>query len=291
MSRKRAPGGPFPEGWEFFKPAFRACWFIRQIHPQKFTIFGVCPCKTPLDPRFDNRRRQLRELHEISQKSGKQTLSSDLSKTERTIRERRRETNDRYCGSWHPEDIPWCLGDFWSPGCNAAANIRAVVNLCATERYYDGEQFVANGIDYVWHKTEGGGHIPTLNDLLNVCDLFKQLEYKYATEIEATSIEEIWSLVCQQAIRLPVVLLHCTHGVNRTGFTMATMALLYDKNLKVDEAIEAFGQIRGHYINRPELEQALFHLFESQENKDGNDSLPFERGSGVVLFWRSWAMK
>eukprot|EP01054_Gregarina_sp_Poly1_P002463 Gregarina_sp_Poly_1__2462@NODE_1668_length_3572_cov_193_780884_g1095_i0_p2_GENE_NODE_1668_length_3572_cov_193_780884_g1095_i0NODE_1668_length_3572_cov_193_780884_g1095_i0_p2_ORF_typecomplete_len308_score27_43DSPc/PF00782_20/1_2e07Y_phosphatase3/PF13350_6/7_7e03Y_phosphatase3/PF13350_6/0_0027Y_phosphatase/PF00102_27/0_0039Y_phosphatase2/PF03162_13/0_037CDKN3/PF05706_12/4_6e02CDKN3/PF05706_12/0_39PTPlike_phytase/PF14566_6/0_067_NODE_1668_length_3572_cov_193_780884_g1095_i04171340 len=283
QSSRRLPGGPFPEGWEFFRPALHVCWLVRQIGPNRFSLLGICPCKTPLDERFDSRRRQVREA---ALRSYVQLVPS-VSDEERTVMERLRQTSDRYCGAWHPLDIPWCLGDSWESGCDVPANVKAVVNLCATERYYNCNDFLKAGIAYVWHKIEGGGHIPTAADIVKLANLLSDLSARFAVNLDCRDFEEVEMLTQKNPTKFPVILLHCTHGVNRTGFTTAAFALLHDKTLKVEEAANLFGTIRGHYINRSDLVSALSDLFEkfpNDENETSHGPCPsLRRGDGKIF--------
>eukprot|EP01055_Gregarina_sp_Pseudo9_P001972 Gregarina_sp_Pseudo_9__1971@NODE_2363_length_1025_cov_14_811359_g2176_i0_p1_GENE_NODE_2363_length_1025_cov_14_811359_g2176_i0NODE_2363_length_1025_cov_14_811359_g2176_i0_p1_ORF_typecomplete_len308_score19_42DSPc/PF00782_20/1e07Y_phosphatase3/PF13350_6/0_00025Y_phosphatase2/PF03162_13/0_00051Y_phosphatase/PF00102_27/0_0027PTPlike_phytase/PF14566_6/5_5e03PTPlike_phytase/PF14566_6/0_054CDKN3/PF05706_12/0_12_NODE_2363_length_1025_cov_14_811359_g2176_i053976 len=277
---RRLPGGPFPEGWEFFKPASQACWLVRSSRPGSYTVLGICPCKTPLDARFDSRRRQIRE----AQAKARAMFKNPNSEEERTVLERLRQSADRFCGSWHPVDIPWCLGDSWLPAGGTPANVKAIVNLCATERYYSPTDFLDANVEYIWHKMEGGGHIPSAKDLSSLSQLLTDLSTRFSVEVSASSLKELRLNVLKEMARLPVVLMHCTHGVNRTGFSTAAMALLHDRELKVEQALRLFGQIRGHRINRPELEAALYELFEPQSDENSENSFSPQRSDGVVVY-------
>eukprot|EP01057_Protomagalhaensia_wolfi_P001320 Protomagalhaensia_wolfi_Nauph_80__1319@NODE_178_length_3281_cov_479_197717_g134_i0_p1_GENE_NODE_178_length_3281_cov_479_197717_g134_i0NODE_178_length_3281_cov_479_197717_g134_i0_p1_ORF_typecomplete_len299_score39_85DSPc/PF00782_20/1_2e09Y_phosphatase3/PF13350_6/9e06Y_phosphatase2/PF03162_13/3_1e05Y_phosphatase/PF00102_27/0_02CDKN3/PF05706_12/0_15PTPlike_phytase/PF14566_6/6_8e03PTPlike_phytase/PF14566_6/0_21_NODE_178_length_3281_cov_479_197717_g134_i09421838 len=266
---RRRPGGIFPEGWEFFRPVEQPIWLVKPLpqeeqgqQQQKYSVLGICPCKTPLDSCFDTRRRLLRESAPPPEEFPPQQPRSDK---ERTELERDRKTLARFCASWHPQDIAWVVGDYWSQIPETRANIRAVVNLCATERYYDPTHFFNDGIEYIWHKVEGGGRLPTMKELQSLKLLSDQLWSHFATEVVAPSVEQLKMILARDVVRLPVVLIHCTHGVNRTGFAVAAFQLFNDQRLSIEEAVINFGLVRGHYINRPELVDALRGLF-SQED-------------------------
>lgn len=49
------------------------------------------------------------------------------------------------------------------------------------------------------------------------------------------------------ARNFPVVIIHCTHGINRTGF-MISLYLIRELNMDADEAIEKFEKCRGYPI-------------------------------------------
>eukprot|EP01053_Blabericola_migrator_P007486 Blabericola_migrator_1__7485@NODE_3820_length_1488_cov_122_015482_g2370_i0_p1_GENE_NODE_3820_length_1488_cov_122_015482_g2370_i0NODE_3820_length_1488_cov_122_015482_g2370_i0_p1_ORF_typecomplete_len296_score45_69DSPc/PF00782_20/9_2e10Y_phosphatase2/PF03162_13/7_8e06Y_phosphatase3/PF13350_6/7_6e05Y_phosphatase/PF00102_27/0_011PTPlike_phytase/PF14566_6/0_091CDKN3/PF05706_12/1_3e03CDKN3/PF05706_12/0_37Myotubrelated/PF06602_14/0_17_NODE_3820_length_1488_cov_122_015482_g2370_i082969 len=276
--QRRPPGGIFPEGWEFFRPVQYAIWLVEPVEggseqTRRFSILGICPCKTPLDKCFDSRRRGLRDVQTTVQPV------KPRSEAERTALEKERRTSDRFCASWHPEDIAWCIGDFWERNSNKAANVKVVVNLCATERYYNQNDFFENGIEYIWHKIEGGGRLPQPRDLIALKDLWDTLRSRYSIEIDCGSKEELQEILMKSFIQLPIILVHCTHGVNRTGFVVSAIQMMTDKNITAEEAAVNFGKCRGHYINRPELVGALVDLF-SQEQQG---LLPPRSAGHVVL--------
>ena len=53
-----------------------------------------------------------------------------------------------------------------------------------------------------------------------------------------------------------IVLVHCTHGTNRTGFLICK-CLMQVNGMKPEEAIESFEKARGVEIRRSEFKAAL----------------------------------
>eukprot|EP01056_Protomagalhaensia_sp_Gyna25_P005837 Protomagalhaensia_sp_Gyna_25__5836@NODE_869_length_2490_cov_585_435741_g685_i0_p6_GENE_NODE_869_length_2490_cov_585_435741_g685_i0NODE_869_length_2490_cov_585_435741_g685_i0_p6_ORF_typecomplete_len126_score2_21DSPc/PF00782_20/9_1e08Y_phosphatase3/PF13350_6/2_2e06Y_phosphatase2/PF03162_13/9_2e05Y_phosphatase/PF00102_27/0_002CDKN3/PF05706_12/0_01PTPlike_phytase/PF14566_6/0_068DUF3665/PF12427_8/0_23DUF3665/PF12427_8/4_3e03_NODE_869_length_2490_cov_585_435741_g685_i010931470 len=110
-----------------------------------------------------------------------------------------------------------------------------------------------------------------MNEIQSLKLLSDRLWSHFATEVVATSAEELKKILARDVVRLPVVLIHCTHGVNRTGFAVAALQLFNDQRLSIDEAVSNFGLVRGHYINRPEIVHALRGLF-TQEDMVSRDA-------------------
>ncbi|OEH76751.1 hypothetical protein cyc_08196 [Cyclospora cayetanensis] len=160
--------------------------------------------------------------------------------------------------------------------------ILSVINLCLTERHYEPQLLRRDCLPVFWHKSQGGGEVPTPESLLNYFKLLSLLTMQgirvaehwaaaadcavcnsgtgAATPQKGNSREEASKEVtpCTCSWRFTVVT-HCTHGVNRTGYMVCAllMALL---GLSAAEAQGVFKAARGHAIPREEIIAALQQL-------------------------------
>ena len=236
---RRKAGGPFPEGWEFFKRAKGVLWFARRQASERdtFNILGLLPAKVPLDADFDLKRRQRRDVHELvsPNEDALSTVSSNSSSVsplnqeeDLTAKERLRTSKQRYFESWEPKDVPWVLADAWTVSeSEAPANLVGVLNVCATQRYYDAEEFQKEGVWTSWLKIDGGGYVPEIDSLQRWQSVWEEVWAKNAATI--TSCPDISTLkdsISRNKLQLPIVMLHCTHGVNRTGFVAVSLTMM-----------------------------------------------------------------
>ena len=112
--------------------------------------------------------------------------------------------------------------------------VEFVIDFTNTSRYYD---FTKLGESVKYFKVEcPGKQIPPRN---------------VYTKFHAT-MEKCLSDISPQG----VIAVHCTHGVNRTGFVICNY-LMNKYGYCLDEAVKAFDEARGHDIERVEYIQAL----------------------------------
>lgn len=117
------------------------------------------------------------------------------------------------------------------PGLTDRPSVAAVVSLCLTERYYDIHELRRLGVRYTRFEVQGNGDLPRLSSIFAFLELFAHLSYQFPNQL---------------------VILHCTHGINRTGF-FSLMLLLAFQGRRVEDAVDYFGQARGRAIDRDEL--------------------------------------
>ncbi|CDJ61265.1 hypothetical protein, conserved [Eimeria maxima] len=161
----------------------------------------------------------------------------------------------------------------------------SVVNLCLTERHYEPQMLRRDGISVFWHKSQGGGEVPTNEGLLLYFKLLALLTMhgvRTAEQWAASADCAACSAVGGSASEAPrgekggpqgssavrpgcscpwrfAVVTHCTHGLNRTGYMLCAlmMALL---GLSAAEAQQVFATARGQAIAREEVVAALQQL-------------------------------
>jgi len=140
------------------------------------------------------------------------------------------------------------VGDFSS----TTPKIAAVVNLCLTERYYNPADVTNSGIEYYWYQVGGGGEEPTDSQVLGFCDLINYIGSRHPKM---------------------GVLVHCTHGINRTG-TFVCSFLCIVEGLSPEDALKTYAVSRGHPMERENL-------------LDYVRSLPNRMSSSVLQRYRS----
>ncbi|XP_066149875.1 RNA/RNP complex-1-interacting phosphatase homolog isoform X2 [Euwallacea fornicatus] len=116
--------------------------------------------------------------------------------------------------------------------------LKTVIDLTNTHRYYDQQEFGAKGIDHVKIMVDGRGNIPPKSQIQTFFDAIDAHTAKHSDNPDA------------------LVGVHCTHGVNRTGFFVCRWMV---DRLKInpEEAIARFNKARGHNIER---ETFLFNI-------------------------------
>uniref|UniRef100_A0A5S6QL16 Tyrosine specific protein phosphatases domain-containing protein n=1 Tax=Trichuris muris TaxID=70415 RepID=A0A5S6QL16_TRIMR len=114
-------------------------------------------------------------------------------------------------------------------------DLRMVIDLTATNRYYDPNVFAKYNIEYIKLMVPGGS-VPR-------AELFPK--FKKAVD----SFMERWNYTPRSE---EVIAVHCTHGVNRSGFFICKY-LIYELGLNPEEAIRQFEEYRGYPIERKHL--------------------------------------
>ncbi|XP_050294361.1 RNA/RNP complex-1-interacting phosphatase isoform X2 [Anthonomus grandis grandis] len=114
-------------------------------------------------------------------------------------------------------------------------NLKTVIDLTNTHRYYNAEEeFGAKGIDHIKILVEGRGSIPANWQIQRFFEAVDTHMQKYSDITDA------------------LVGVHCTHGLNRTGYFICRY--LVDRlKFEPQEAINRFNQARGHDIERETL--------------------------------------
>ncbi|XP_011310881.1 RNA/RNP complex-1-interacting phosphatase [Fopius arisanus] len=106
--------------------------------------------------------------------------------------------------------------------------LKFVIDLTNTTKYYNKNEFISKDVGYL--KIMVPGHqVPSESCVLL---FFKAMDSFLST---AQSDE--------------VIGVHCTHGLNRTGYLICRY-LIQQLGWKADDAIEAFEEARGHKIER-----------------------------------------
>ncbi|VDK43417.1 unnamed protein product [Anisakis simplex] len=115
--------------------------------------------------------------------------------------------------------------------------IGLVIDLTATERYYDGQEWLNEGVKYVKIKCMG-----------------------HSAHNQADNIEKFFEVVTsylnENANNDLLIGVHCTHGLNRTGY-MICRYLIEVLGWEPQTAIRQFELSRGYKIEREQYVQSL----------------------------------
>ncbi|XP_060071275.1 probable tyrosine-protein phosphatase F54C8.4 [Ylistrum balloti] len=106
--------------------------------------------------------------------------------------------------------------------------LKLVIDLTFTTKYYFKDEFTKNGVKYLKIFTEG--HVIPHDDVV----------HRFYDAIETNKA---------MSEKGDVVGVHCTHGINRTGY-MVCRYMIERLAFKPEEAISAFNAARGHDIER-----------------------------------------
>ncbi|CAD5224961.1 unnamed protein product [Bursaphelenchus okinawaensis] len=142
---------------------------------------------------------------------------------------------------FHPDDViergPELCG---KPG----AKIGLWINLTKTKRYYNPGDVEEKGIKYVWMPLTGHGQSPTEDEtsqFINIVSAFR-----------ATNEDDL-------------VVVHCTHGFNRTGFLIcAYMAVQFGDEISM--CVQEFAKARPNGIYKTDYLRDLGARFDADED-------------------------
>uniref|UniRef100_A0A7S1RFX0 Tyrosine specific protein phosphatases domain-containing protein n=1 Tax=Alexandrium catenella TaxID=2925 RepID=A0A7S1RFX0_ALECA len=140
-------------------------------------------------------------------------------------------------------DEDWFGKDDLVQACiNQGTPIGLVVDLVNTEKYYSGFSEDTDGIEYQKVRIPG------------------------RTVPERAVLEEIFDTIDDFVSRRPgeYVAVHCTHGINRTGFLVSAYLMTRAHLPKCGGAVAAFEKARGSKMDKQYLLEALMELEEGK---------------------------
>ena len=108
----------------------------------------------------------------------------------------------------------------------AAPELKHIVDLTNTDRYYRAEDCRQHGWSHVKIRMEGHGTVPS-----------------------QANVETFYSSVLETEAEGGLIGVHCTHGLNRTGYLISRY-LIEKRGWDPHQAITAFDQARGHQQER-----------------------------------------
>ncbi|XP_031102499.1 mRNA-capping enzyme isoform X1 [Ipomoea triloba] len=120
-----------------------------------------------------------------------------------------------------------------------------VIDLTNTNRYYSTEEFRKDGIKHVKIKCKGRDSVPE-NESVN---LF---------------VNEVSQFLARQKHSKKFILVHCTHGHNRTGY-MIVHYLMRTLPISVTQAIQIFADARPPGIYKPDYIDALYSFYHEKK--------------------------
>lgn len=112
-----------------------------------------------------------------------------------------------------------------------------IIDLTATDKYYNPQEFEKFGIEYIKIRCMGHFVDTDRNTAERFVDAVSQFLHKNANSDKLIGV-------------------HCTHGLNRTGYLICKYLIEVD-GLDAKEAIKKFEYYRGHKIERRRYINAL----------------------------------
>ncbi|ETV91237.1 hypothetical protein H310_14100 [Aphanomyces invadans] len=151
------------------------------------------------------------------------------------------------------------VGEQWTPShlleeCQARKlAVNMVIDLTNTFKYYDGiAEFQAKGVEYVKIKVEGFADVPKEDIVQRFITVLSTWEHKLKQrKTEVVSEDEM----------TPVVIVHCTHGLNRTGYLVARY-LIATRGISVKEALATFTAARPPGLIKHMYVKTLYNMFD-----------------------------
>lgn len=133
--------------------------------------------------------------------------------------------------------------------------LKMIIDLTDTTRYYDPQEFAKEGVAHVKIRITGGGTLPPLRKLRLFFRTVDDFMKKYANDPDA------------------LVGVHCTHGLNRTGYFICHY--MVDRlDMSPDDAIAKFEAARGHSMHRlnylHEIKNSKGKVTNSHDEVDGD---------------------
>ncbi|CAL1378872.1 unnamed protein product [Linum trigynum] len=123
-----------------------------------------------------------------------------------------------------------------------------VIDLTNTTRYYSTNELKKDGIKHIKIQCRGRDAVPE-NVAVN--------QFVY----------EVMQFLSQQKLSKKYILVHCTHGHNRTGY-MIVHFLMRTQSMSVTQAIMSFAKARPPGIYKPEYIDALYAFYHEKRPDD-----------------------
>ncbi|XP_058212930.1 uncharacterized protein LOC131324813 [Rhododendron vialii] len=120
-----------------------------------------------------------------------------------------------------------------------------VIDLTNTSRYYQASDWKKEGIKHVKIQCRGRDSVPE-NEAVN-CFVYEVLQFLFSQK---------------QSKRY--ILVHCTHGHNRTGY-MIVHYLMRTLSISVTQAIKLFADVRPPGIYKPDYIDALYNFYHERK--------------------------
>ena len=154
---------------------------------------------------------------------------------------------------WSVEDAYNAALALLPPPPNPPGNVRMIVDLSKSSRYYDASKWLKLGVQYVKVPMRGRGEAPTP---LSVNDV-------------------IWQVICHRLSNPSgYILMHCTHGFNRTGYVICQYLLRMQSQVykTVPHALLQFAHSRPPGMYKHQYIRDLFRY--NHEVIDGKYPFP-----------------
>ncbi|CAI2339350.1 unnamed protein product [Caenorhabditis sp. 36 PRJEB53466] len=137
-----------------------------------------------------------------------------------------------------PEELQFGVKSLMEMARRVEKQIGLVIDLTNTDKYYKKTEWKDYGVEYV--KLNCPGH--EVNEREDLVQEFIRIVKEYIENSENDG---------------KLVGVHCTHGLNRTGYLICRYMIDID-NYNAADAISRFEYYRGHPIERPAYKQSLY---------------------------------
>jgi len=124
---------------------------------------------------------------------------------------------------------------------NKVANLGIVFNLVLTDRYYNIGVYKGKQVEVCRVRLKGGGRVPEDAEITSVFGAMDNY------------------ILRNREDRSKLVGVHCTHGVNRTGYLICRY-MITKLGFEPADAIKKFEEGRGHPFDHEEYVEALLKL-------------------------------
>ncbi|XP_034480032.1 RNA/RNP complex-1-interacting phosphatase homolog [Drosophila innubila] len=141
-------------------------------------------------------------------------------------------------------------------------NLGLIVDLTNTNRYYNPQEFRDQNVEHQKLMIPGH-HTPPTALAQRFCD--------YVTNfLEANADND------------KLIGVHCTHGVNRTGYLICYF-MITQMNMSPKLAIQTFADARGHKIERENYTSSLLQLMQLRKRRNDSDNSQHVEGKRTKL--------
>jgi len=128
--------------------------------------------------------------------------------------------------------------------------LHTVIDLTAVrqdhEKYYQGSSLLSRySINYHKVKSQGGGRLPTEESIDEFCAIISKIKLNDQSQ-------------------KPIILVHCTHGLNRTGYFIIQY-LIKHEGYNAATALSLFESKRGHIMKHKHIRRYLLGLDPGRE--------------------------
>lgn len=121
--------------------------------------------------------------------------------------------------------------------------LKIVIDLTNTDRYYDKLEFEKEDIRYEKIRCKGYNNVPEIIDV----NRFSWIVIKFYEEYHAR--------------KNTVIMVHCTHGYNRTGYMMIHAMMRRYELLTLEYIVNKFSKVRSPGIYKQEYINYLFKYY------------------------------
>ncbi|EQC42709.1 hypothetical protein SDRG_00436 [Saprolegnia diclina VS20] len=143
--------------------------------------------------------------------------------------------------SWTPlELLDTCFGQ--------GLSVHMVIDLTNTYKYYSGaNELETRNVEYVKMRVEGFADVPSED----IVDRFIDVVSRWEASLARYAPDDL----------APVAVVHCTHGLNRTGY-LVVRYLMATQGLSVKDALRTFAAARPPGLIKHMYVQKLFEMFD-----------------------------